>query len=239
MRRRLAARLPPLSPGACAAAAAGAAAAAAALTSSSLCEGSSSAAAAAPVSATAGRWAWPVGVSASARPRPLLLGFGNPTVDVTVTLSASELDALGLRPGSEAAGESQETKQRIVAAALAFPDAQKETTPGGAALNAMRVAAWARPTDSALRVAFLGSVGVDAHAGVLRNAMNEVGVEPLLLADAAVPTGLCAAVRFHCIALFFPIVFHRFSLYFTVFFSWSSRRRGTARWRWCGGRRPA
>jgi hypothetical protein len=102
------------------------------------------------------------------------------------------MDAVGLRPGTEAAGESQSTKQRIVDVALAQPEELREVTPGGAALNSMRVAAWTGGTS--LRVAFLGSVGMDEHADILTSAMASVGVEPLLLVDPSLPTGLCASL---------------------------------------------
>lgn len=131
------------------------------------------------------------GCSSNGRP-PIILGFGNPTVDVTVTVSSAEMDAVGLRPGTETAGQSQVIKQQIVDVALAFPAERRETTPGGAALNAMRVAAWRAGT--AIRVAFVGSVGTDEHAEVLVSAMAAVGVEPLLLRDPTLPTGLCASL---------------------------------------------
>jgi hypothetical protein len=189
---RMRARAAPLRSSACAAAAAAAAAASAATTAAAACEGRAGAAAdhddASAASSTRGRWAWQGGCS----DRPLLLGFGNPTVDVTVTLSSAEMDAVGLRPGTEAAGESQSTKQRIVDVALAQPEELREVTPGGAALNSMRVAAWTGGTS--LRVAFLGSVGMDEHADILTSAMASVGVEPLLLADPSLPTGLCASL---------------------------------------------
>lgn len=136
-----------------------------------------------------GRWAWQRGCSIE---RPVLLGFGNPTVDVSVTVTSTEMDTVGLQPGSDAAGESQDTKQRIVDAALALPVARRDTTPGGSALNSMRVAAWA--ASGAIRVAFLGSIGTDEHAEVLVSAMSDVGVEPLMLRSATQPTGLCASL---------------------------------------------
>ena len=124
--------------------------------------------------------------------RPVILGFGNPTVDVSVTISSAELDAVGLRPGTETAGESQQTKQQIVDVAMALPAVRRETTPGGSALNTMRVAAWT--AGSSIRVVFVGSVGIDDHAEVLLSAMAAVGVEPLLLRAPELPTGLCASL---------------------------------------------
>lgn len=125
---------------------------------------------------------------------PLIVGFGNATVDATLVVGASELRAFGVTPGADAAGESQERKAAIVAAVTADP--RVDLTPGGAALNSMRVAAWAGR--DRVRTAFVGSVGADDHAALLRRAMSAVGVRPLLLevpsAPSGLPTALCAAI---------------------------------------------
>lgn len=125
-----------------------------------------------------------------ARAPPLLVGFGNPTVDATVEVSAQEMAELGIAPGTETAGAPQETKERIVRAVLERP--QRVLTPGGAALNSMRVAAWAG--GKGLRVAFLGSVGRDENAKVLTEAMQQVGVSPLLLEVPGEATGVSATL---------------------------------------------
>lgn len=121
---------------------------------------------------------------------PLLVGFGNPTVDVTVHVTIAELSELGLRVGSEIASASQDTKERVVSAALSNPCTH--VTPGGAALNSMRVAAWSGK--ESIRASFLGSVGQDANAKILTDAMHAVGVTPLLLEVASESTGVCAAL---------------------------------------------
>lgn len=122
--------------------------------------------------------------------QPLILGFGQPNVDITVEVDQAELAELGLTAGSEIAGASQETKERIVNAVGCNP--RREVTPGGAALNSMRVAAWSGKRS--IRVAFLGSVGHDDHAQVLVDAMHDVGVVPLLLEVPGQATGVCAAL---------------------------------------------
>lgn len=120
---------------------------------------------------------------------PLLLGFGNPTVDVTVEVPTDEVATFGLAVGGDSAGCSAETKARAVARALAHP--ARIITPGGSALNSMRVAAFA---GGGLRVAFLGAVGVDAEAELLRASMTAAGVEALLREVSGARTGSCASV---------------------------------------------
>lgn len=65
-------------------------------------------------------------------------------------------------------------------------------SPGGAALNALRVAAWAG--GHSIRAAFVGSVGRDAHGELLREAALDAGVVPLLLEDSELPTGVSASL---------------------------------------------
>ena len=137
---------------------------------------------------------------------PLLLGFGNPTVDATVEVSGAELEALGIAAGADSAGQTQAEKERVVAAVLGRPPDTVELTPGGAALNSLRVAASVtlgrrsgrepepEPEPEPLRVAFLGSVGRDPHAAVLKEAMAAAGVEPLLMEVEGTPTGICASL---------------------------------------------
>ena len=112
----------------------------------------------------------PAGPKAADTP-PLIVGFGNATVDATIVLPGREMRAFGVAPGADAAGESQERKAEIVAAVAA--DARADLTPGGAALNAMRVAAWSG--GACVRTAFVGSVGADSNAEVLRRAMATAG----------------------------------------------------------------
>ena len=121
---------------------------------------------------------------------PLLLAFGNPTVDLTLEVSAAEIAALGLASNSELSGASQETKAAVVKTVAAKP--QCIATPGGAALNAVRVAAWAAPAP--LRAAFIGAVGDDANARLLTAAMQQVGVAPLLLQVSEEATGVCVCL---------------------------------------------
>jgi len=121
---------------------------------------------------------------------PLLVGLGNPTVDATVEVTQEYLMALGLEAGTDVAGASMEFKSKLVRKVLDEPG--HELTPGGAALNTMRVAKWA--AGSAIRSAFLGAVGKDEYATVLTKAMNDVGVEPLLLEVEGETTAVCASL---------------------------------------------
>eukprot|EP00937_MAST-01D_sp_MAST-1D-sp2_P007873 g7873.t1 len=101
-----------------------------------------------------------------------------------------EIHGFGVTAGSDAAGESQERKAAIVDAVTA--DSRAETTPGGSALNSMRVAAWSGPGH--VCTAFVGAVGEDKHAVLLRQAMAAVGVRPLLLEVPHLATARCAVL---------------------------------------------
>ena len=65
-------------------------------------------------------------------------------------------------------------------------------TPGGAALNTIRTAAWS--AGACVRTAFVGSVGADKHAALLRRAMAAAGVEPLLMVAPGLATAQCAVL---------------------------------------------
>lgn len=123
---------------------------------------------------------------------PLLIGCGNATVDVTCEVSRADLARLGLRPGMEAAGLPDTTKAAIVDFCTAAAGAAM-AAPGGAAMNTTRVAAWS--AGAGLRTAFIGAVGRDAHGDVLRAALIEAVVIPLLQqASPDQKTGVCAVL---------------------------------------------
>eukprot|EP00929_Paragymnodinium_shiwhaense_P084196 TRINITY_DN45004_c0_g1_i1.p1 TRINITY_DN45004_c0_g1~~TRINITY_DN45004_c0_g1_i1.p1 ORF type:complete len:636 (-),score=134.50 TRINITY_DN45004_c0_g1_i1:63-1970(-) len=120
----------------------------------------------------------------------LLVGCGNPTVDICCEVTREELRELGLKPGTEATGLDDAGKKRLVDHALGRGDGL--AAAGGAALNAVRVAAWRG--GAALRAAFVGSVGRDANAAILFDAMGKLGVVPLVKQVDDMPTAVCAAL---------------------------------------------
>ena len=62
-------------------------------------------------------------------------------------------------------------------------------TAGGATQNSIRIAQWLLPPAS---TAYIGCVGTDANADILRKAAEADGVHPLYLTTADHPTGRCA-----------------------------------------------
>ena len=67
-----------------------------------------------------------------------IVGYGNPVLDVSVDVSVAELSGLGLRQGAEAPPMDEEARSAVVEFCCSRPDSVR--TPGGAALNTVRVA---------------------------------------------------------------------------------------------------
>jgi adenosine kinase len=126
-----------------------------------------------------------------AAPRPLLLAVGNAVVDHTLLVDDAELEReLGVRPGSNLTRAPPELRHLLLERVRAGGSAQA----GGSAMSAARAAAQAsRHRGSALRVGFVGAVGVDAGGDLVRRALERSGVEPLLHASrSSGGTGECA-----------------------------------------------
>ena len=80
---------------------------------------------------------WAPAVSASA---PLLLGFGAAAMDVSLEVSEASLAARGLRSGQETPDKLSSFRRGVIDWVKAQPAATQ--SPGGAALNSLRVAKW-------------------------------------------------------------------------------------------------
>eukprot|EP00035_Acanthoeca_spectabilis_P016391 m.333900 g.333900 ORF g.333900 m.333900 type:complete len:404 (+) comp16524_c0_seq2:2705-3916(+) len=125
----------------------------------------------------------------------LIIGVGNPTVDVTALVARADLTALGITPGSDLAGAEQPLKVKVVEAVLSGRvGAVVSRAPGGSALNSIRVAAWGQPASLPVATAFLGAIGDDAEAEIIRDSMAALSVTPLLQAVPGERTAVCAAL---------------------------------------------
>ena len=126
-----------------------------------------------------------------ARASRALLGYGNPVMDVTVSATMAEIERLGLTVGVDAPPLDDEGRSKVIAHCLAHPDVV--LTPGGAALNSVRVAQALLRTPGA--TAFLGAVGEDERGGQMRRQLAEVGVVAALeCIGGGEATGHCAVL---------------------------------------------
>ena len=105
-----------------------------------------------------------------------VLGYGNPVMDATVEATQAEIEALGLTVGVDAPPLDDEERGKVIAHCLAHPEVV--LTPGGAALNSVRVAQALLRAPGA--TAFLGAVGDDELGERLKAAVSGAGVEAAL-----------------------------------------------------------
>lgn len=68
----------------------------------------------------------------------------------------------------------------------------KEYSAGGAAQNTIRAAQWMLQMPMA--TSFIGAVGSDRNANILRKVIQEAGVKEYYMVDKVYPTGKCAAL---------------------------------------------
>jgi adenosine kinase len=126
-----------------------------------------------------------------ARASRALLGYGNPVMDVTVSATKAEIEQLGLTVGVDAPPLDDEGRSKVIAHCLAHPEVV--LTPGGAALNSVRVAQALLRTPGA--TAFLGAVGEDERGHQMRSQLDEVGVVAALeQVGGGEATGHCAVL---------------------------------------------
>ncbi len=120
-----------------------------------------------------------------------LLGYGNPVMDVTVSATKAEIEQLGLTVGVDAPPLDDEGRSKVIAHCLAHPEVV--LTPGGAALNSVRVAQALLRTPGA--TAFLGAVGEDERGDQIRSQLAAVGVVAALeQVGGGEATGHCAVL---------------------------------------------
>jgi len=115
-----------------------------------------------------------------------ILGMGNPLLDISVKVDQALMDEFGLENGGIILAEDKHQPL--------FPKLQGmegvEYIAGGATQNSIRVAQWMLQEEGA--TAYMGCVGKDANADVMKAKCNEAGVNAQYMVDEATPTGTCA-----------------------------------------------
>ena len=89
----------------------------------------------------------------------MILGYGNPIVDLTVELGEEHVLALGLTVGVDAPPIGDEDRQKVIDFCACHPAVRM--SPGGSALNSIRVAQQCLGGGAAGGTGFIGAVGAD------------------------------------------------------------------------------
>lgn len=119
-----------------------------------------------------------------------LVVVDHPILDLVMPIEAEELSKLGLEPDSCIWARPKDAE---LYAQLELDDATSRV-PGGCGLNSLRAAAWwLRVHGKTLAsLGFLGAVGYDANADVLRESIKKVGITASMQVCNGVPTGKSA-----------------------------------------------
>lgn len=112
----------------------------------------------------------------------------NPLLDIAATVDLAFLEKYGLKPASATMMAPQ---QNGIFEEL---EANKSITytPGGAGLNAARVAQWMSQAPKLSFAQYVGCIAEDKHGEILKAAAEKDGVKMILDVSHAHPTGTCA-----------------------------------------------
>jgi len=115
-----------------------------------------------------------------------ILGMGNPLLDISVEVDQALMDEFGLENGGIILAEDKHQPL--------FPKLQAKAgvqyIAGGATQNTIRVAQWMLQEQGA--TAYMGCVGKDENANVMKAECEKAGVNALYMVDESTPTGTCA-----------------------------------------------
>ena len=117
----------------------------------------------------------------------VFLGIGNPLLDMSADVPQSLLDQYGVKVNDAILAEPKH---------LPIYDDLKQNfkvsyTAGGATQNTVRIAQWLLPAGS---TAYIGCVGADDNAAILKSAAEADGVATHYLTSSEHPTGRCAVL---------------------------------------------
>jgi adenosine kinase len=122
------------------------------------------------------------------KPELTLMALGHPLLDISCPVGMSYLEKYKIERGSCNLAE----KHQLPIFEELSQDRNVEFVPGGAAMNAVRVATW---MNNAPKVAyFVGSLGDDEFGCILERALRRGGVTPLFEYQEEKPTGTCACL---------------------------------------------
>lgn len=118
----------------------------------------------------------------------ILLGFGNPLLDLVADVPESFFKKYDVKPDNAILAED---KHKPMYAEL-MDQYDVKFIAGGATQNSIRVAQWLLKSKSA--TGFIGAVGKDKYAKILKQACEKDGVTAHYFETSEQPTGRCAAV---------------------------------------------
>ncbi|CBZ30469.1 adenosine kinase-like protein [Leishmania mexicana MHOM/GT/2001/U1103] len=123
-------------------------------------------------------------------PAPMsVVCFGHPLLDMMATVENEFLREHNVDPGSVTLAAPE---QLVVFSKLLDEfKGEVEYVPGGAAMNTARALAWVLPD---ARIAYVGALGKDRFAEILKSALANAGVEQLFEECEEKPTGTCAGL---------------------------------------------
>ncbi|GET92426.1 adenosine kinase-like protein [Leishmania tarentolae] len=132
-------------------------------------------------------------LSKGASPAPIsVVCFGHPLLDMMATVEEEFLREHNVDPGSVTLAAPEQLV--LFSKLLDEFKGQVDYVPGGAAMNTARVLAWMLPEAN---VAYVGALGKDRFAEILKSALISAGVEQLFEECDEKPTGTCAGLVVH------------------------------------------
>jgi adenosine kinase len=119
-----------------------------------------------------------------------IFGICNPLLDISTNVDMAFLEKYNLKANSAILGDDEhlEIYDDINQKHLS----EVEHTPGGSAQNALRTAAWILKQPNV--ATFMGCVGEDQNAQIMRQKCAEVGLNAVYQVDASKATGTCAVL---------------------------------------------
>lgn len=120
---------------------------------------------------------------------PSMLCFGHPLLDMMASVDDAFLAEHNVKPGSVTLATPEQLK--LFTKLLDDFDGKVDFIPGGAAMNTARAFAWMMP---AARVSYVGALGKDRFAEILKNALATAGVQQFFEECDTKPTGTCAGL---------------------------------------------
>lgn len=115
----------------------------------------------------------------------VLFGLGNPLLDIMATVTLDFLQKFGLN--KEDCIISEEHSVLFDEMVSQF---NVDYTPGGAALNSIRIAQWLIGVPKA--TTYIGCINTDRFGGILEEKVKSEGVRAIFQYDNSEPTGSCA-----------------------------------------------
>lgn len=120
---------------------------------------------------------------------PMLIGFCNPLLDISAHVSDELLEKYHLKPNNAILALPEHSN--LVQDMVKDSSSPVLYSAGGAGQNAMRAAQWLLPPRS---VAFMGAVGKDEYATILRDAAINDGLQVVYQETESRATGTCACL---------------------------------------------